>query len=238
MSLSDELRAQSSACVLLIDAYSDDEAARLNLLEPAPPGCTRLSQATLLPGVGYVSVAIQSDELSKFEALAAEAWHQSKAKLRGIACGVAPEGAFMGPFGFKLWLLELAAAAVENRIPVLRRFLPGVNSYLVQDAYRASALLLDDLIAARPVGPISETGVIDERPQRMIPAEHRTRPMTYREAGALARGATSKAERKTAGEWIAKCVNEGTIQSEPSTGQKRIYDIRDFPAAVQDKLRQ
>ena len=66
-----------------------------------------------------------------------------------------------------------------------------------------------------------------------IPAEHRTRTLTKSQAASL--HADQKIENPTS--YFAHLVKNGRIAKPMGSGQKWVFDIRDFPASTHDKLR-
>jgi hypothetical protein len=66
-----------------------------------------------------------------------------------------------------------------------------------------------------------------------IPANERTKPMSYRRAAAL----MGKGDSQDAAEWLAACVADGSIRCEHKSRQTHIFSLRDFPADALDKIR-
>jgi len=66
-----------------------------------------------------------------------------------------------------------------------------------------------------------------------IPSEYRTKPIGKGKAASL----LGQNSGSSGVQWLNACIEDGTINCEPHTRQKNVFDIRQFPANVHDQLR-
>jgi len=68
----------------------------------------------------------------------------------------------------------------------------------------------------------------------VIPPEHRSRAMTKTEAAQLLRGPGNASGGR---EWLNQCIAEGTIYCESLSRTQHVFNVRQFPEEVRDRMR-
>jgi hypothetical protein len=94
--------------------------------------------------------------------------------------------------------------------------------------------LLDELAAAAQNDAACEPAR-DEQEKKRIPVNHRTVPMTLTEAAALMGYARSRSREK-ARKMLREAIGNGAVKCEKLDRQQFVFDRRDFPKEVQQKL--
>lgn len=64
--------------------------------------------------------------------------------------------------------------------------------------------------------------------RQVIPPEHRTKPMSYRQAARY----LGRPDSQDSAEWLKKCVDDGTVHCDPMSRQSHVFDRRQFPATI------
>jgi len=80
---------------------------------------------------------------------------------------------------------------------------------------------------------LGEVVAVLRREATKIPVEHRTRPMSYRDAAKY----MGKGNSKDAAEWMSKCVRDGIVACEEYSRQTHVFDCRDFPEDVWPRIK-
>jgi hypothetical protein len=145
--------------------------------------------------------------------------------------------------------LESAVLAALQNLLGIAEFLDHAKDNELDTALELlwpTAAALRDAVEEVPAWPILEAlehgtagkvgEVLDEAPARKrrtrIPREHRTRPMSYREAARL----MGYGRSKDAAERLIAAVRNGAVAQEPLTRKQHIFDRRDFPPESQSKI--
>jgi hypothetical protein len=150
---------------------------------------------------------------------------------------------------------EASDAWVASLEPLFERLLTTFGSgrsvtnalEAAEDMAEASESSLPQLeVGSTRQGPPSsadaeiKTPIVNGKPERQVaeapagvPAEFRTQAMSKKKAATYLRQGNSD----SAVEWLTQCIVDGTISCESLSRQSHVFDVRQFPAAVQGQIR-
>lgn len=156
-------------------------------------------------------------------------YHRLRGEAREMGLDRCPEPEEMSPLSQEIQRdIVDEYGAVEQDFRELVKYLVDLAAVLRNRRQLAEQAIRD---AAREL-----VGAVGSEPKpRAIPADARTKPMSFREAAqhmGKCTARSTKQAKKDAAEWLKNSVDDGTFACESVSRQAHIFDKNDFPKAA------